>query len=63
MFLSEQRVREIVREEMANQRTVDINTTVQVMQDPTLSEKIKERVIQALIDSLEAVGDTPLRHT
>lgn len=63
MFLSEQRVREIVREEMANQRTVDINTTVQVMQDPILSEKIKERVIQALIDSLEAVGDTPLRHT
>lgn len=63
MFLSEQRVREIVREEMANQRTVDINTTVQVMQDSILSEKIKERVIQALIDSLEAVGDTPLRHT
>jgi len=63
MFLSEQRIREIVREEMANQRTVDINTTVKVMQDPILSEKIKERVIQALTESLEAVGDTPLRHT
>lgn len=63
MFLSERRIREIVREEIANQRAVDINTTIKMVQDPILSEKIKESVIQSLTESLEAACDTPLRHT
>lgn len=63
MFLTEQRIREIVREEIANQRATDIHTTIKVMQDPILSEKVKKSVIQSLTESLEAACDTPLRHT
>lgn len=52
MELSEQRIREIVREEIAAQRTANISVMIELLKKPETQEALKEQITRHFVESL-----------
>ena len=58
MELSEQRIREIVREEIAAQRTANISVMIDFLKKPETQDVLKEQITRHLVDSLQVSDGT-----